>query len=294
MPPHLNHSYIVPPQNWQLTGAFSVRYQCQHPMLVEPTTFHDMSSGLRTNKLAIVTWAVSCSKENQTTSSSRRCCLSYSTFNSDSAIPCPTCACGCPPSPVQTCTASASALPLPSSALMLPFQHRTTIMKAWAELKHIRVPNPTPCGDNCGINIHWHISSDYEQGWIGRVTIFNWESAGIADWFLTMQLDNAAVGIQKSLNYIIGEKVGDNPDKDPRIPGTQQTVIKFTKRRIPSINVLDGDGFPTKVTFNGEECSLPQTLPRPDPRRSAAGIFTALICLFLIIIAVLLCVRILS
>ena len=47
------------------------------------------------------------------------------------------------------------------------------------------------------------------------------------------------------------------PRKNPRVPGTQQSVLMFTKKTTPGIKVARGDGFPTKVFFNGEECSLP-------------------------------------
>lgn len=69
------------------------------------------------------------------------------------------------------------------------------------------------------------------------------------------------------LNYIVAEADGANPAKDPRVPGKQQSVISFTKKNIPNINVAAGDGFPTKLYFNGEECSLPKLLPTSSSSR---------------------------
>ena len=62
-------------------------------------------------------------------------------------------------------------------------------------------------------------------------------------------------------NYLPGQANGSNPEKDPKQPGTLQSVILFEKMKTPGINVARGDGFPTKIIFNGEECSLPTDLP---------------------------------
>ncbi|XP_059630174.1 COBRA-like protein 7 [Cornus florida] len=297
MPPDLNRSRIVPPMNWQLNGATYQHYQCGQPVLTEPDTLHESSIG---TQMAVVSWTISCWKK-RLEGLARRCCLSYSSFSSNMAIPCPTCACGCPSAHVQRCNSSASAVPVPWNALALPFEDRTKLKQS------------TPCGDNCGVSIHWHICSEYDNGWFGRITIFNWDSADIADWFVTMQMDQAASGIENvysfnttflegvnntifmhglsGLNYIIGKK---NGGKNSHIPGKQQTVIEFSRRRTPGINVLGGDGFPTKVTFNGEECSLPQTLPRFDDHGRIEGLLIALCCLFLVIVTGIISVRVLT
>ncbi|KAH0870057.1 hypothetical protein HID58_077079 [Brassica napus] len=44
---------------------------------------------------------------------------------------------------------------------------------AWSAHKHKTIPNPMPCGDNCGAYINWHMASDYRGGWTARITIFN-------------------------------------------------------------------------------------------------------------------------
>jgi hypothetical protein len=74
----------------------------------------------------------------------------------------------------------------------------------------------------------------------------------------------------KNLNYLLAERDGDNPRKDPRVPGMQQSVISFTKKKTPGINVAGEDGFPTKVIFNGEECALPAIRPSSGHKTNAA------------------------
>merc|ERR1712063_222828 len=76
----------------------------------------------------------------------------------------------------------------------------------------------------------------------------------------------------EGLNYLLPETDGKNPEKDPRLPGKQQSVITFTKRHTPGIDIPGGDGFPTRVFFNGGECSLPDEIPRGDGHRSRASL----------------------
>jgi hypothetical protein len=71
----------------------------------------------------------------------------------------------------------------------------------------------------------------------------------------------------EGLNYLVGETDGADPRRDPRVPGKQQSVISFTKKTTPGISIVRGDGFPTKVFFNGEECSLPSVLPTSSASR---------------------------
>lgn len=74
------------------------------------------------------------------------------------------------------------------------------------------------------------------------------------------------------LNYLMGMTNGTNPRTDPRVPGKQQTVISFAKKRTPGIDVRGGDGFPTKVFFNGEECEIPAHFPTSSSRRRRAEV----------------------
>ena len=115
-----------------------------------------------------------------------RCCVSFSAFYNESAIPCNTCACGC--DDTRKCSSRASPLLLPPDALLVPFVNRTVKARAWAKLKHLHVPSKLPCGDNCPVSINWHVSSDHKDGWTARITLFNWEEYSFDDWFTAIQL----------------------------------------------------------------------------------------------------------
>ncbi|KAG0453606.1 hypothetical protein HPP92_024910 [Vanilla planifolia] len=281
MPPDLNRTVLLPPQNWKIVGGMlNPDYVCGPPLRVVPSMFPD-PSGLQTISSAIATWQVVCNISKPKDSKSK-CCVSFSAFYNDSVVPCKTCACGCPASRLpRTCNASAPALLLPPDGLLVPFDNRTAKALAWAEIKHLSVPNPMPCGDFCGVSINWHINTDYRKGWTAKVTLFNWDDASFANWFMAVELPEAYDGFEAmysfngtaignntifmqglpGLNYLMGEVDGAEPASDPRVPGKQQSVISFTKSKTPGIDVLAGEGYPTRLFFNGEECSLPELIP---------------------------------
>ncbi|KOM29176.1 hypothetical protein LR48_Vigan635s010100 [Vigna angularis] len=281
MPPNLNRSTLTPPRNWEIKGTFNPNYECGNPIRVSPTESPDLTHP-PSNKSSIATWQVVCNITN-TERETRKCCVSFSAYYNESVIPCNTCACGCPSNPERTCSAASQAMLLPPEALLVPFENRTKKAVPWAEIKHLPVPNPMPCGDNCGVSINWHVATDYRKGWTARVTLFNWGDTSFADWFAAVEMDKAAKGFEEvysfngsllesventifmpgkaGLTFLVAETDGSNPRKDPRVPGKQQSVISFTKKETPGINVVGGDAFPSKVFFNGEECSLPSVLP---------------------------------
>ncbi|VYS62869.1 unnamed protein product [Arabidopsis thaliana] len=297
MPPDLNISALSPPQNWRINGTLNPDYKCGPPVRVSPSQFVD-PSGLPSNRTAFASWQVVCNI-TQPKDASPRCCVSFSAYFNDSIVPCKTCACGCSSNKAaRACSATAPSLLLPQQALLVPFENRTELTVAWAYLKQRPVPNPMPCGDNCGVSINWHLATDYRGGWTARVTVFNWGETDFVDWFTAVQMKNAAPGFEKAysfnastigingknntifmeglpgLNYLVAERDGENPLKNPRIPGKQQSVMSFTKKLTPGINVPGGDGFPSKVFFNGEECSLPTILPmRSSQHRKHISVF---------------------
>lgn len=293
MPPDVNRSQITPPQNWQISGTLNPDYKCGAPVRVSPSRFPD-PSGLPSDTTAVASWQVVCNI-TQPKGVSPKCCVSFSAYYNDSVIPCKTCACGCPSKTDRSCSPTASALLLPPEAVLVPFENRTLLARAWSNLKHRPVPNPIPCGDNCGVSINWHVYTDYSRGWSARVTLFNWDETNFVDWFAAVQMNKAAAGFEAmysfngsaldgvnnntifmqglpGLNYLVAETDAANPQKNPRVPGKQQSVISFTKKLTPGIDVASGDGFPNKVFFNGEECSLPSVLPTSNSHKKGSAL----------------------
>ncbi|XP_024968596.1 COBRA-like protein 7 [Cynara cardunculus var. scolymus] len=303
MPPDLNRTQLTPPQNWRINGTMNPDYQCGQPVRVSPTLFPN-PSGLTSDSTAVASWQVVCNI-TRSIPDTPKCCVSFSAFFNESVVPCTTCACGCDTE--DTCSMTTPALLLPTDALLVPFENRTDKAAKFAKDNDRTLPALMPCPDNCGVSINWHLLSDFKDGWTARMTIFNWGETSFADWFAVMELGKSMGGFEDvysfngsrllgssntifvqglpGLNYIVAEKDGKNPKKDPRLPGTQQSVISFTKKNIPGLNVARGDGFPNKIYFNGEECSVPSVLPITNhgPRMAVtfgSGLVT-LILLFL-------------
>ncbi|WOL03648.1 COBRA-like protein 10 [Canna indica] len=295
MQPDLNRTALYPPANFKINGYLNPTYKCGPPIRVSPTEYSD-PSGLMDKSYAMATWQVACNITRPEPKKSG-CCVSFSAFFNDSVVPCSTCACGCPDDDETTCNANAPAMLLPPEALLIPAENRTAKAKAWAKIKHKRVPSLMPCWDHCGVSINWHIMSDYRTGWTARITVFNWRDYTFKNWFAAIRIPKAYQGYENVysfngtkladnntiffqglpyLNYLMPETDGKNPDEDPKVPGKQQSVISFKKKLTPGINVVGGDGFPTRVFFDGEECALPHMIPRSaDGHRTRVGMMAA-------------------
>ncbi|CAH9104146.1 unnamed protein product [Cuscuta epithymum] len=301
MPPDLNRTALNPPQNWNIVGQLNPTYKCGAPIRVDPSEFPDpMGTAMTTT--AVATWQVTCNI-TRPKAKHAKCCVSFSAYYTDSVVPCNTCACGCSEEKTRRCNPDAPPLPLPAEALLVPFANRTQKALAWAEIKHHKVPMKLPCPDNCGVSINWHVDSDYRTGWTARMTLFNWGDEPFADWFTAVQLRKTGRGFENvysfngtrypslnntifmqglpGLNYLVGEVNGTHPATDPRVPGKQQTVISFLKKGLKNINIKKGDGFPSKVIFNGEECALPTHIPKRSSAAARPRIFTPLFLAFL-------------
>ncbi|KAF4378055.1 hypothetical protein F8388_020691 [Cannabis sativa] len=309
LPPDVgNRTTIYPPQKWQIDGILNPEYKCGTPIRVDPSEFPD-PSGLQSVSYAIASWQVVCNITRPKPKQSR-CCVSFSSYYNDSVVPCNTCACGCsedPHSIAGTCDADRPPMLLPAEALLVPFANRSEKARAWAKLRHFPMPKKLPCSDNCGVSLNWHINSDYRSGWTARITLFNWRPDPFEDWFAAVQMKKAYPGYEnvysfngtklnikganntiffqglKGLNFLMGQSNGSNPKIDPPVPGKQQSVISFLKKNTPGINIRRGDGFPTKVYFNGEECEIPESFPIENSGYNAATnglLSTFLVCVF--------------
>ncbi|XP_066395597.1 COBRA-like protein 7 [Miscanthus floridulus] len=304
MPPDLNRTKLYPPTGFNVTGSspLNPEYACEPPIPVSPSEYPD-PSGLASTTVAVATWQVVC---NITTSTKKppRCCVSFSAFYNESVVPCRTCACGCPSSATQpavsaTCSTTAPAMLLPPQALLMPFDRRANEALDWADQKHLGVPNPMPCGDFCGVSINWHVATDFTGGWSARLTLFNWDGTDMPDWFTAIVMDRAYDGFDQAYsfnatrvgnstifvkgfqgsNFLLGER--NMSGVDYPVPGKLQSVFSFTKKTTPGIDIIAGDGFPSKVFFNGDECAMPLRIPSLGTR--AGGLVVPVqLCLLLV------------
>ncbi|CAM6123431.1 unnamed protein product [Calypogeia fissa] len=282
--PHTTIEDIVPPADWSIAEG----YTCSQPVQVSPAEIDPLALH---SSSAVVSWQVTCNATVEPISAPKKCCVSFSAFYNDSIIPCPTCSCGCSAAPTlpwngDSCNPSIDALMLPYQAILLPPSNRTSLAQQLASSYHRSTPDTLPCPDNCGVAINWHVYSDYTNGWSARITLFNWDHEPVVNWSTAIQLNRAIPGFQDAYsfnntlvpkadlkefkefnntlfmqgnhdyfnNYLIGKDDTDNP-------GKLQSVLSFDKRNTPGINVVNGDGFPSRVWFNGDECRIPEYIP---------------------------------
>jgi hypothetical protein len=310
MPPDLNRTRLFPPASFEVRGSspLNPEYACGQPVPVTPSEFPD-PSGLPSSTVAVASWQVVC---NITTTSTAAkppkppsCCVSFSSFYNESVIPCRTCACGCPasrrPAASASCSTTAPATLLPPFALLMPFERRAKEALTWADQKHFAVPNPMPCGDMCGVSINWHVATDFAGGWSARLTLFNWGDADMQEWFAAVVMDEAYAGFEQAYSFnatavgnstiFIKGREGFNfllretnvSGVDYPVPGKLQSVLSFTKKTTAGIDVVAGDGFPSKVFFNGDECAMPLRIPSRGAKTTDRGagvlLTTMLVCL---------------
>jgi hypothetical protein len=112
------------------------------------------------------------------------------------------------------------------------------------------------------------------------MSVFDWSTTTFANWFVAIDLGAAGAGFQSAYSF--------NATRVPQLNdtlilqgikgysdyllgtqgvygasnysyGIQQSVFGFTTN--PGISVDTGYGFPQKVWFNGEECSMPDYFP---------------------------------
>ncbi|KAK8588212.1 hypothetical protein V6N12_022668 [Hibiscus sabdariffa] len=108
-------------QNWKINGTMNPDYECGSPVQVSPSQFPDIS-GLLSETASVASWQVVCNM-TQSMQAVPSCCVSFSAFFSDSAIPCDTC----------------------------------------ADIRRRAVPNPLPCADNCGVSTNRFLRSLHLQ-----------------------------------------------------------------------------------------------------------------------------------
>ncbi|KAG5061691.1 hypothetical protein JHK85_002790 [Glycine max] len=267
VPPDLNKTAIYPPEKWKIMGILNPDY-----------------------KICNIT---------KPTKRSTRCCVSFSAYYNESVVPCNPCACGCDDN-TRRCNPNSQAMLLPPEALLIPFENRTKKTVDWAKLKHFNVPTKLPCADNCGVSINWHVVWDFKGGWSARITLFNWQHTNFENWFTALQFKKKASlgfeivysfngtflptlnhtiflqGIQGS-NFLIGLDNGTNP----KVPGKSQSVVSFTKKFTPGIKIAKGDGFPSRVFFTGEECSIPTGFPARNRNQHNVDLVNLLLALVL-------------
>jgi hypothetical protein len=60
----------------------------------------------------------------------------------------------------------------------------------------------------------------------------------------------------------------------------------LSKKNIPGVNIAAGDGFPTKVFFNGEECSLPSIYPTSNSNGKGSTMIVSILLAAVVVLLI--------
>ncbi|RAL39554.1 hypothetical protein DM860_003087 [Cuscuta australis] len=242
-----------------MPGNFSIGvpgYTCGDPFEVPPSKFVEDQGRRRTQALG--TWNVTCSYSQFRAQTSPTCCVSLSAFYNKTIVPCPTCTCGCQG--------------LPTSSKCLKVGEKTPVFH---DLDQEVALDPVVLCTNhmCPIRVHWHIKQSYTQYWRVKITVTNFNFVkNFSQWNLVVLHPNLRNVTQVfSFNYTPLNLYGDINDtgvfygiqhyNDVLLQqgksGNVQTELLLNKDRT-MFTFREGWAFPRRVSFNGEDCVLPQ------------------------------------
>ncbi|KAK9906215.1 hypothetical protein M0R45_002715 [Rubus argutus] len=131
---------VFPPENFTLEAP-GPGYTCGPAHVVNPSRY-PYADGRRHTQ-ALLSWNVICTYSQFLASETPKCCVSLSSFYSNTLVSCPTCACGCKDNPSSRCAESPNSPDL-SPAPAPPVQCT----------RHM-----------CPVRVHWHIKLNYKDYW---------------------------------------------------------------------------------------------------------------------------------
>ncbi|KAL1802137.1 hypothetical protein ACET3Z_030784 [Daucus carota] len=261
-------------------------YTCGPPREVEPTTFYEDNGRRKTQ--AIATWNVSCSYSQFLASPTPKCCVSLSAFYNSTIVPCPTCSCGCTGQPGINCVKPGESPPV-------------------LELPTDEVPQPVvKCTRHmCPVTIHWHVKESYKEYWRVKMTIMNQNFAqNYSHWNMVVLHPNLRSVTQVfSFDYIPLNQYGSINDSgvfygvslynDMLLQSGPQGNVQseMLLHKDPDMFTFrQGWTFPRKVSFNGDECVMPQpddypSLPNGAQPSSPATLIIMLLSLLFSVLA---------
>ncbi|XP_073118679.1 COBRA-like protein 4 isoform X1 [Henckelia pumila] len=243
------------PKNFTLLGPLP-GYTCGPAKNVPPTTF--LTPDRRRKTQALMTWNVTCTYSQFLARKHPSCCVSFSSFYNETITSCPSCACGCENK--NKCVKSDSKL-LSVVGINTPRKDNTPLLQCTHHM--------------CPIRVHWHVKANYKDYWRAKVAITNFNyRMNYTQWTLVVQHPNlnnvtqvfsfdykplVPYGSINDTGMFYGMKFFNELLMEAGPFGNVQSEVLLQKDK-ESFTLKQGWGFPRKVYFNGDEC----TLPPPD------------------------------
>ncbi|CAH1445245.1 unnamed protein product [Lactuca virosa] len=257
-------------------------YTCGNATKVPPTKFV-IDHGRRQTQ-ALGTWNITCTYSPFLASSTPKCCVSLSSFYSETMVPCPICSCACQGEPGSNCV-------------------RHGQLHTVSRLPHNeQAPPMVQCSTHmCPIRVHWHVKLSYKEYWRVKITINNLNVVkNYSQWNLVVLHPNLQSLAQvfsfyyKPLNQYgsindSGVFYGIEHYNDMLLQsgdgGNVQTEMLLHKD--PGIFTFKGGWvFPRKVIFNGDECVMPSPFEYPMLPNSSRFFGPSKLCLVILLVLV--------
>ncbi|KAI5660040.1 hypothetical protein M9H77_28833 [Catharanthus roseus] len=292
---------VKAPKNFNLKGSSAsgpgLGYTCGSTKLVKPSKF--FTPDKRRFTQALMSWNVTCTYSQFLAQKSPSCCVSLSSFYSDTIVNCPTCTCGCQNKITQaagTCVRSYSAHIASSSAVISP--------GGGGGRGGTYTPMMVQCTRHmCPIRVHWHVKQSYKEYWRVKITITNFNyRMNYTQWNIVVQHPNFNNLTQSfSFNYksipaykftndtgmLWGIKYYNDMLMEAGPYGFVQSELLFRKDK--EFTFDKGWAFPRRIYFNGDSCVMPPPdeypfLPNDAAQNIISLLKTALVSLILFLI----------
>ncbi|XP_031380935.1 COBRA-like protein 6 [Punica granatum] len=234
-------------------------YTCGNAQSVPASQF--TADGGRRWTQAISTWNVTCIYSQFRASPNPKCCVSLSAFYNNTIVPCPKCSCRCQGLSGAECLRPGEVLQMPHD----PTDHPPALVRCTNHM--------------CPIRVHWHVKQSYQAYWRVKITITNFNVIrNYSEWNLVVQHPNLRSltevysftyqplyvhGYVNNTGMFWGIKSFNDLLLQSGESGNVQTEMLLRKE--PSdFTFREGWAFPRKISFNGDDCVMPQ--PDDYPR----------------------------
>ncbi|KAJ4833060.1 COBRA-like protein 6 [Turnera subulata] len=260
-------------------------YSCSNGTEVKATKFP--LDGRRWTQ-ALKTWNVTCMYSPSLASPTPKCCVSLSAFYDSNIVPCPKCSCSCQGQPGSKC---------------VKFGETPSLLKQKEDPNEVSKPVVRCTQHMCPIRVHWHVKQNYKQYWRVKMTVTNFNiMKNYSDWNLVVLHPNLKSLTQVfSFNYsplgqygyfndtgmFWGLKFYNQMLVQEGVNGNVQSEILLAKDT-GNFTFKQGWAFPRRITFNGDECVMPQPDDYPklpnDANSARSSHFLTILAFMLVVI----------
>lgn len=252
-------------------------YSCSNATQMAPTR---VKIDQERHEQYLLTWRVVCSYSQFMDAPSPSCCVSLSSFYSETLVGCPLGSCGLPNTPSALQCLSGGDQPKNTAAL-------PDADGNW----------PTPvirCTEHmCPIRVHWHVQRSYRGYWRVKTTVTNYDVVNnYSEWNVVVQHPALESLTQVySFNYaplLEYDTVNDTglfwgiKNFNARLLADGSVQTEMLLKKDPGFTFSGGWAFPRRVYFDGRQCVMPAPDQYPSLPSAAWGLRVSALHLWLL------------